>query len=268
MRRHITLWKPVGATPLETVEGWRRLQPELTHTPLTYAGRLDPMADGKLLVLIGEECKRQRAYMGLDKEYEVDVLFGFESDTSDILGLIKRNPLATHPEEHEVQRALAKECGTKRLPYPAFSSKTVGGVPLFMHALEGTLATIEIPTHDETIYRATLLRSRTVAATNLLKDIEARIAKVTYDPDQRKSMGADFRRADIRERWKKALDDSNETYVIARIRVTAASGTYMRSLAARLGNSLGTNALAFSITRTRIGRYQRLGPWGFWRHSY
>lgn len=268
MRRHITLWKSVGATPLETVEEWRRLQPDLMDIPLTYAGRLDPMADGKLLVLIGDECKRQDVYSALDKEYEVEVLFGCASDTGDILGLAERAPAAAKPDERQIRRALRRQRGTKRLPYPAFSSKTVGGVPLFMHALQGTLDTLQIPTHNETIYQASLVSVRDVDAVSLLFDIESRIARVTYDPDPRKSMGADFRRADIRARWRDALASFAPTYRIARIRVTAASGTYMRSLAARLGEDLETRALAFSITRTRIGRYQHLGPWGFWRTSY
>ncbi len=268
MHRHVTLWKPVGATPLETVEDWRRLQPGLADVPLTYAGRLDPMAEGKLLVLIGDECKRQADYTGLDKEYEVEVLFGFGSDTGDLLGLSTRADTVTPPQEAALRYALRREHGTKRLPYPAFSSKTVAGIPLFMYALEGTLDTIEVPTHEETIYRAQLLSLRSIGALDLLDDIETRIARVTYDPDPRKSMGADFRRADIRERWRKALHGSDATYAIAQIRVTAASGAYMRSLAARLGDALGTKALAYSITRTRIGRYRRLLLWGLWQRSY
>jgi len=55
---------------------------------MTYAGRLDPLAEGLLLVLTGEECKNKEKYLGLDKEYEVDVLFGFATDTYDILGKV------------------------------------------------------------------------------------------------------------------------------------------------------------------------------------
>jgi tRNA U55 pseudouridine synthase TruB len=40
-----------------------------------------PMASGKLLVLLGEECKHQENYHSLDKEYEFSVLLGIGSDT-------------------------------------------------------------------------------------------------------------------------------------------------------------------------------------------
>jgi len=68
----------------------RKLEQIDAKTPLTYAGRLDPMAEGVLIILVGDECKKKQKYLGLDKEYEIEVLFGLETDTQDILGVIKR----------------------------------------------------------------------------------------------------------------------------------------------------------------------------------
>jgi tRNA U55 pseudouridine synthase TruB len=48
------------------------------------------MAEGKMLVLAGETCKEREKYLGLDKEYIFEILLGFESDTKDILGIIKK----------------------------------------------------------------------------------------------------------------------------------------------------------------------------------
>ena len=50
-------------------------------------GRLDPLAEGVLLILIGDECKNKEKYLGLDKEYEVAIIFGISTDTGDALGL-------------------------------------------------------------------------------------------------------------------------------------------------------------------------------------
>ena len=84
----IILQKKKGETPLECLERYRALHPELAKEKMTYAGRLDPMAEGELLILIGGECKEKEKYLGLDKEYEVDVLFGFKTDTGDVLGKV------------------------------------------------------------------------------------------------------------------------------------------------------------------------------------
>ena len=80
--------KQPGETPLEALARYRATRPDLVATtPMTYAGRLDPMASGTLLVLVGDECKNKDAYLGLDKEYEIEVLFGISTDTQDALGI-------------------------------------------------------------------------------------------------------------------------------------------------------------------------------------
>ena len=65
MRRYAVIEKNIGETPLMAVESFRKLNPELLQYPMTYAGRLDPMASGKLVVLIGDECKRQAIFFSL-----------------------------------------------------------------------------------------------------------------------------------------------------------------------------------------------------------
>lgn len=267
MQRYVTLNKPLGHTPLETVEAWRLLHPEYNDTPLSYAGRLDPMAEGKVLVLIGEECKRKQRYEGLDKEYVIELLIGVGSDTGDVLGIPERGTTVL-PTESQIRTVLRREVGTHTVAYPAFSSKTVDGKPLFLHALEKTLDSITIPKHPETIYTADLISVRSLASPAVLSYVLARIKLPTFDPDPRKTLGADFRRSDIRSAWEKLLSKESAKYVVAEIRVTAGSGTYMRSLAGRIGEALGTRGLAFSIKRTRIGRYLRLGPIGFWIRQY
>lgn len=86
MDKYLILEKKVGETPLSCAEDYRAQHPELEGVSMAYAGRLDPMASGKLLILLGEECKNQTSYHGLDKEYEFSVLFGIESDSLDVLG--------------------------------------------------------------------------------------------------------------------------------------------------------------------------------------
>jgi len=90
--RYILLEKAVGETPLQRMEAWRTQAGIAAHVPLTYAGRLDPMASGQLLVLVGEECKKKDKYLALDKTYQFSVLLGIGSDTHDVLGLLQTDP--------------------------------------------------------------------------------------------------------------------------------------------------------------------------------
>lgn len=257
--RYVVLNKEVGETPLMALRAWKETHPEYADTPLAYAGRLDPMAEGKLLILLGEECKHQDRYRGLDKEYEIEVLIDVGSDTGDALGIVTLSPEETQVEESMLRAALKKEEGVHMRAYPAYSSKTVNGKPLFLHALEGTLTHIEIPEHEEHIYSIAHLGTETLSASALHKRVVAFLQKVPKTDEESKVLGADFRIDAVRESWD-ALNTSSRTFSVLRLRIACGSGTYMRSLAGRIGESLGTKALALSIRRTKIGK-RFLGLW-------
>lgn len=253
MKKTLILEKRIGQTPLEAIQEWKSMHPEYATIPASYAGRLDPMASGKLLVLLGDECKRQTDYIGLDKEYETEVLLGVGSDTGDILGLVESGNEHSSSDE-EIEAALASEVGTHTLPYPIYSSKTVRGKPLFLYALEGTLDAIEIPTHQETIHSIELLDQDRLSEVELATRIESLLALAPISDEPSKELGADFRIHAVRESWAEALTH-HRTYEVLHLRVFCGSGTYMRSLAGRIGEHLGSKALALSIHRTKIGNF-------------
>lgn len=260
MKRYVVLHKKVGQTPLSLVGAWKRSHPAYKDVSASYAGRLDPMASGKLLVLLGEECKKQEEYTGLDKEYVIEVLFGVGSDTGDALGVVTEGASST-VSASDVRGVLQSEVGKHERAYPRFSSKTVSGKPLFLHTLSGTIDDIEIPTHTEEIFGIKLKSHKKISKKALEKRIEQYLRLVPKTDEPSKKLGEDFRIDDVRASWKRVFDGaSHPAYVIAKLRVTCASGTYMRSLAGRLGETLHTKALALSIKRTRIGKYED-GRW-------
>lgn len=263
---YIVLDKKLGQTPLEAIDAWRLAQPMHARISATYAGRLDPMATGRLLVLLGDECKKQTKYRALDKEYVVEVLLDLSTDTGDILGMPTRADAETYPDPRDIARAIREEVGTKEVPYPAFSSKTVHGKPLFLYALEGTLDTITVPSHQETIYRIVCERSETITARALRERIDNALSQAPRSLMPSKELGADFRREDIAHAWSMTLKD--RSFAVLTLRVTCASGTYMRSLAGRIGEALGTRGMALSIDRTRIGTYKSAFGVGFWTREY
>lgn len=270
MRRWITLEKKIGETPLEALTAWKREHPRYADVPLTYAGRLDPMASGTLLLLLGEECKRKEHYTGLNKEYEIEVLLDLTSDTGDVLGLPSYRDSVSTPSHLALKTALSAVQGTHQVPYPQFSSKTVNGKPLFQYTLEGTIDTIEIPEHEETVYRTRLLDVGTVSKQDLHARIERLLLLAPTSDEPSKILGADFRQEEIRAAWKEVFNlMPDRTFTVIRIKVTCASGTYMRTLAARIAKELQTTGLALSIHRSRIGRYAPLpmGP-GVWTRRF
>jgi tRNA pseudouridine55 synthase len=86
----ITVYKNLGETPLQCLERYRLEAGIEAGVPMTYAGRLDPMAEGDMIILVGEECKGKDKFLPLRKEYEMEVLLGVETDTYDLLGIFQK----------------------------------------------------------------------------------------------------------------------------------------------------------------------------------
>lgn len=267
--RYLTVEKSVGETPLVALERLRTEKGIPKDIPLAYAGRLDPMASGKLLILVGDTCKIQERYHSLDKEYEFEILLGTHSDSGDVLGNVTYSD-GNVAHEESIKTIVRSLVGPITLPYPHYSSKTVQGKPLHTWALEGRLGEIEIPTKKSTIHKLTYLGKRVVTSDELYKNVTEKIETIPPVTDERKALGADFRRDDVRAGWNRLYAENKDTeFTILCFRCVASSGTYMRTLAELIGEKLGTQALAYSIHRTKIGTYLPLfGSFGLWTKTY
>jgi tRNA U55 pseudouridine synthase TruB len=262
--QYFTISKKVGETPLQALEQAREIRKIDTGVPLAYAGRLDPMASGKLLILVGDECKVQEKYHAFDKEYIVEILLGVSSDSGDVLGLITPHD-APHISELEAQNVLQECTGTNELPYPHFSSRTVQGKPLHTWALEKRLHEITIPTKRSAIYALKYEGIRIISKSDLVLFAQEKIETIPKIVDPRKALGADFRREEVRATWNDFSLYGHDTYQILSFTCIASSGTYMRSLGEHIAQALGTKGLAYSIHRTKIGKYFPLfKSYGFW----
>jgi len=263
--KYVVLEKQVGETPLQVILRFKSKNPELENIPMAYAGRLDPMASGKLIILIGEECKKQTEYHAFDKGYQFEILLNTSSDTGDILGLVdwQTNKIVDTDKLIKLSHDLV---GRLSLPYPNFSSKTVKGKPLHVWTLENKLNEIEIPVAHTNIYKLELVDVRLEKAEDVYKNVVKKITSLPTVTDESKKLGRDFRRKDVLMSWQIWLENHKGKNVqIATFNCVASSGTYMRSLAEELSRRLGTVGLAYSIHRFMIGKYLVL-PWkrGFW----
>lgn len=245
----ILLNKKEGETPLSALTAFRTRNKKYKDVPMTYAGRLDPMANGLLLVLTGDETKNKEKYLALGKEYEFEILFGFTTDTYDILGKVVkvvRPCLMTQELEKKIKQNLKFFKGKFIQKYPAYSSKTVAGKPLFTYARRGEL--VESPQREVVVMSLKYLGMHKISTKKLLENIEHRVAKVK----------GDFRQKEIIKIWHKNLNVKHSVFNIASFKIKCGSGTYVRSIANSLGEKIGIPALAFRIKRTKIGRWCRI----------
>jgi len=209
---------------------------------MTYAGRLDPMASGVMLVLTGEECKKKEKYLKLDKEYEFEILFGFATDTYDILGKITHLNILQNDKmllQKKIEKKLKHFRGKILQKYPPYSSKT------WARARKGGVINVEVK--KVKVYKLNFSALKSISSGNLLKNIEKRIRKVK----------GDFRQKEILKLWQKRLINNNTKFLIGSFKIKCSSGTYVRGIANSLGERIGVPALAFSIKRTKVGNYKQ-----------
>ncbi|HVY72920.1 MAG TPA: hypothetical protein VG984_02645 [Candidatus Paceibacterota bacterium] len=261
----LNLYKQLGETPAERLERLRVQRPEYAHEVLSYAGRLDPMAEGVMITLVGSANKMRDAYLDMSKEYVLDVLFGFSTDTYDVLGRVMDSGDTSSITKKAIEQGLNEYRGHVSQEYPPYSSKAVEGKSLFQWAREGALGALVLPKKTVTVYDITLESMYKIKEPALLAYIEHSVGKVQ----------GDFRQEEILAEWRRRLPNTLDPieelkmskkeaaaasakireFPCATVRISCSSGTYARSIAHGLGQDLGIPALALHILRTKVGEY-------------
>ena len=217
-----------------------RTENHITHeVPITYAGRLDPMAEGVVMLLVGEKRFEKESYLAQDKTYRFTILFGITTDSLDVLGLAGIPYQALPIDGEAIARYITS---ITSLAYPLYSSRPVDGKPLFAYARAGTMPS-NIPTKDVHIYSCQCQGMETVPLSILVPGIIEDIKKVS----------GDFRQEEIIAMWQTYLNDPTPV-TLATFEAVVSSGAYIRSLAEAAGKYCAVPALAYRIVRTQIGR--------------
>lgn len=241
MKKVILLNKKEGETPLESLEVFRASHKSYKDAKLTYAGRLDPMARGLLLVLAGEEVKNKEKYLALDKVYEFEVLFGFATDTYDILGKVTDSAILTNSRidlKKKIKSNLKFFRGKLKQKYPLYSSPNIKKV------LKGE--EVESPERDVSIKSLKFKKLRKISAKNFFVKNKERIKKVQ----------GEFRQSEIIKVWDEHyLTNKLKFYYVASFEIKCTSGTYVRGIAHDLGVKMDVPALAYTIKRTKVGKW-------------
>lgn len=244
--------------------------------PMTYAGRLDPMAEGLVVFLSGDMRFQKEQMLKMNKTYQVKFFLGYETDTYDVLGMVQKSQylsvLRTAPlkegatskhlfhgshigELREAVRGMQEitmqiiesfqQPGTFLQNFPAYSSRKVEGKPLFVHAKESIETNAQIPTesHSVTIYNYLGFETFKINSSSFLESIYSDIKKVE----------GDFRQDESIASWKKVADSFPETVTMHSIVMSVSSGFYVRQWVSDIGRFLSTGAVTFRIVRDTIG---------------
>ncbi|MEM0465628.1 MAG: hypothetical protein QXW97_02920 [Candidatus Pacearchaeota archaeon] len=243
MKKLLNVYKPLGLTPFQLIKEFKSQNQNYKDIPISHAGKLDPLAEGVMLLVAGKEIKNLSKYMKLDKEYIAKILFGFSTDSYDIQGISKKNKKEINITK--LKDLISKLKGEYEQTLPVFSGRIVNGKPLFYWARKNKLNQIKIPKEIVKIYDAKLNKIYKINSEDLLNEIKNKI----------NLLNGDFRQKEILDSWEKILKNLKEEYFIAEVLFNVSSGTYIRSIANDIGNRLGSGAVLFNLIRTKVGEF-------------
>lgn len=130
--------KPKGITSFDVIRILRR---QLGIRKMGHAGTLDPLATGLLIIATGKATKEISKYMGLPKEYEVEIEFGKTSTSYDADGEISVGSLRAVSRE-EFEEILPKFIGEIEQMPPIYSALKIKGVRAYDLARKGEAVTL------------------------------------------------------------------------------------------------------------------------------
>ena len=219
-----------------------------------HAGTLDPLADGVLIMCLGNACKKAQELQATDKEYVASVVFGATTPSYDReKDVDARYPLDGVSEER-LRAVLPDFIGEQDQVAPLFSAKQTGGVRSYEIARKMLRSSAEGASDGSCGLAAA--GSLDAAARDLLRVGRINISElelldwsedVTSPNDPAASGGASSRIN---------VADIPQGLPAAKIRIACSKGTYIRALARDIGEALGSGAFLGSLTRTRSGRFR------------
>lgn len=143
LRGVLLIDKPKGFTSHDVVARVRRL---FKTKEVGHAGTLDPMAEGLLVILLGEATKLSPYITADDKSYVAQMDFGYSTDTLDTEGEVTFRCESMDLSQRVITEAAQKLVGDLRLPVPIYSAVKLHGRKLYEYARSGQEVDIPIRT--------------------------------------------------------------------------------------------------------------------------
>ncbi|WP_320169039.1 tRNA pseudouridine(55) synthase TruB [Maridesulfovibrio sp.] len=137
----LVLNKPSGPTSTDCLNSIKR---ELKQYKIGHAGTLDPLAEGVLLVMLGQATKLGPYLTGHDKVYTGSLIIGRSTDTYDIQGSTTFTGDTSGITEKMVENEILAWNDLTSQEVPAYSAAKHNGKPLYELARKGEETPVKI----------------------------------------------------------------------------------------------------------------------------
>lgn len=241
----VPLYKPLGVSTHSFVKAYG----ESIGEKVSHTGSLDPLADGVVVVLTGEDRFKKEEYSDWKKTYDFSILFGVETDTHDLLGLVVRSTNHDCGDSYVtdmIKSITAEFVGSIQQEIPRFSAKRLMGKSYFGLARDGV--DFKPGFSEVNVFDLVVTGSRLVSGSELEEAIISKIDPVV----------GDFRQAQICKSWQTYFhnQDKNRLYLIVSMQAITSRRTYVRGLVRDIGLKLQMPTTTYSITRSANGVFK------------
>lgn len=245
----IPVWQPQG---MSTYAITKSLAAK-TGKVATHTGVLDPMAEGVVIVLLGEKRFEKSKYSDFHKTYEFDITFGIRTDSYDGMGIIQELKEIANVTDKNLPTVLELFKGAYVQTIPLYSGRKIKGKKLFMYHKLG-LEVPQLPTKKGQIYGIRLLNKELITMEKLSETMLEKITNIKLNG---------FRSDEILKSWKDWAKDAKHVGIKELVTVTIEAemsrGLYVRSLSQDICAKLGNIGFVSSLIRTKNGPYEKKG---------
>jgi tRNA U55 pseudouridine synthase TruB len=237
--------KPLGTT---TVQFINKIKEDEKLDKITFSGRLDPMARGKILIFKNDDCKLAKNYHSNKKIYQFEVIIGIKTDTDDALGIINQyniNDINVNNSYDYIKKILdyvnILDTNILEQKYHDFSSKVFFKNKNFVDKNKLNLI------NKVQIYDKKIIGNNVYSYKYWIENIITIINNI----DKKNN----FRQEEIINQWNKIKDEINYKSLMiysVKIELSVSSGFYIRQFVNDMSLKLNIPLMTYDINRINI----------------
>ena len=243
---------------------WRGAKGSIGAPKVGQGGTLDPLADGVLVIGIGQGTKHLKDYLDCTKEYRTTGLLGSATASYDNQDAVVERAPHSHVTKETLLELLPRFTGPITQLPPVYSAIRMDGKRLFEYAREGIPLPRPIEGRQVRVDELRLVdffeggkhdfsepeKQVTDEERKLYAAVSQMAASAAGKPETETQTPADAETAPHEE-----SEESSGPPPAFTLEMTVSSGTYVRSIVHDLGQAAGSAAHVQRLTRTRQGEW-------------
>lgn len=244
------IWKPYGITSVQFVKEFQKL---VNCEKATCTGRLDPLAQGEMIILTDTDTKKMSGYLKKDKTYTFDMIIGIDSESHDCLSRIMNVSCESKLNKMDNRYIISKIhefiVRYRKQKYPLVSSFVTeqysNKKPLWWFYKNGYKDVI-LPEKDIVINNYNVFSVCKKTGKELSHTFMNRIEQI-----KNKKLQEDFSSEETIFQWKN-FKDKDTNFLVVSMEMNVCSGFYIRRFCHDFGKYINSYGIALDITRTNI----------------